>query len=260
MCIIAIGYQVHPQHPLLIAANRDEFYARPTERMHNWQDMPHIWAGRDLEKMGTWLAVSNNGRFAAVTNYRDPQLPIVGEKSRGAVPIAFMNSSVSAQDFAGQLQQERYLYGGLNVLLYDGTELVHYNNVHNVQTIIPPGIHCVSNATLNTPWPKVERLKAAFAETLQTTTAEEALLAILTDPTKAATKDLPATGIPLALEQQLSSIFIHMDGYGTRASTVVRLHQAGWDIIERSFEHGEWTGDVRLKVTKEGNNDDCYNK
>ena len=250
MCIIVIGYQVHPQYPLLIAANRDEFYARPTERMHNWKDMPHIWAGRDLEKMGTWLAVSNNGRFAAVTNYRDPQLPIVGEKSRGAVPIAFMNSSISARDFASQLQQERYLYGGLNVLLYDETELVHYNTVHNEQTIIPPGVHCVSNATFNTPWPKVDRLKEAFAETLQHTTEEEALLAILKDPTTAAAKDLPSTGIPFELEQQLSSIFIDIDGYGTRASTIVKQHQTGWDILERSFVNGEFAGDIRLEVTR----------
>ncbi|MEC1178987.1 NRDE family protein [Metasolibacillus meyeri] len=246
MCIIVLGYKMHPQHDLIVAANRDEFYKRPTKEMEQWEDAPHIWAGRDLEKMGTWLAVSDNGRFAAVTNYRDPRLPLVGEKSRGAVPVDFINSSLNALQFTKQLQEERHLYGAFNVVLYDEENLVYYNTVMNELTIIPPGIHCISNATLNTPWPKVKRLKAAFHETIQTTTEEEALFAILKDTIRADNQDLPATGVPFEVEQKLSSIFIHFDGYGTRASTIVKSTDKGWDIAERSFTNGQRARDVRF--------------
>ncbi|WP_342558679.1 NRDE family protein [Metasolibacillus sp. FSL K6-0083] len=251
MCIIVLGYKVHPAHSLIVAANRDEFYRRPAQAMQNWLDAPHIWAGRDLEKMGTWLAVSNNGRFAAVTNYRDPRLPLTGEKSRGEVPVDFMNTPLSALQFAQQLQKERHLYGAFNVLLYDEENLVHYNTVMDELMIVPPGIHCISNATLNTPWPKVMRLKNAFNETIETTTEDEALFAILKDTIRAEDRDLPATGVPFEMEQKLSSIFIHFDGYGTRASSIVKSTNNGWDIAERSFINGQFAGDVRFEITKQ---------
>ncbi|WP_042476275.1 NRDE family protein [Bacillus ndiopicus] len=253
MCIIVIGYKVHQEHSLIVAANRDEFYKRPTQIMHQWDDAPHIWAGRDLEKMGTWLAVSNNGRFAAVTNYRNPSLPLVGEKSRGEVPVDFINTSLSALQFAQQLQRERHLYGAFNVLLYDEENLVHYNTVMDELTIVPPGIHCVSNATLNTAWPKVMRLKNSFNKTIQTTTEEEALFMILKDTIRANDQDLPATGVPFELEQKLSPIFIHFDGYGTRASTIVKSTENGWAIAERSFTDGEYAGNVYFAIEKKHN-------
>ncbi|MCT6925701.1 NRDE family protein [Metasolibacillus sp.] len=250
MCIIAFAYKMHPQHDLIVIANRDEFYKRPTKELHQWDDALHIWAGRDLEKMGTWLAVSDNGRFAAVTNYRDPRLPLVGEKSRGQVPVNFINSQLSAHQFAQQLQQERQLYGAFNAILYDGEHLVHYNTVLNELMIVPQGIHCLSNATLNTAWPKVERLKANMCETIQTTTEEEALFALLKDTIRAEDQHLPATGVPFEMEQKLSPIFIHFDGYGTRASTVVKSTSNGWDIAERSFTDGQYSNDVRFLIEK----------
>lgn len=241
MCIIAVSFKTHAEFPLIIAANRDEFYVRQTEAAHIWQHAPHILAGRDVEQGGTWLGVSKTGRFVAITNFRNPALPERGTYSRGQIATDFLNSESSAQDFAQHLQQKRHLYGPFNVLLFDGEQLFHYNNIKDTITKMPPGIHGLSNATLNTSWPKVELLKSTFAQVLSNPSfSDEDIFAILTNRTKAPDDTLPSTGIPLALERDLSSIFIHFAGYGTRCSTVIRLMNTQWQFTERTYENSEY--------------------
>lgn len=240
MCILSFSYKTHPDYPLIIAANRDEFYIRPTEPAHIWEDAPHILAGRDAERGGTWLGVSSKGRMVAITNYRDPQLADSGFYSRGQIATDFLQTEVMGAFFAKDLQEKRDLYGPFNVLLYDGDKCIHYNNMTDEITEVPPGIHCMSNATLNTPWPKVELLKEALQKTLEKPDfSDEELFSILSDRTRAADELLPSTGVPLELEQKLSSVFIEFEGYGTRSSTVIRLNEKSWDFTERTYENGQ---------------------
>ena len=241
MCILTFSYKTHPDYPLVIAANRDEFYIRPTEPAQIWEDAPHILAGRDTEKGGTWLGVSSRGRMVAITNYRDPELAETGLYSRGKIATDFLNTEVMAAFFARDLQEKRDLYGPFNVLLYDGDKLIHYNNVVDEITEVPPGVHCMSNATLNTPWPKVESLKASLEKVMENPHfTDEDLFQILSDRTKAEDEQLPSTGVPLELERKLSPIFIHFEGYGTRSSTAIRLNGDSWDFTERTFENGHY--------------------
>ena len=240
MCIIAVSFKMHAELPLIIAANRDEFYVRRTEAAHIWQDAPHILAGRDVEQGGTWLGVSKTGRFVAITNFRDPSLLERRTYSRGQIATDFLNSEESAQEFAQHLQQKRHDYGPFNVLLFDGEQLYHYNNITDTITKMPPGIHGVSNATLNTPWPKVELLKSTFALLLSNPSfSDDDVFTILANRTKAQDAALPSTGIPIELERNLSAIFIHFDGYGTRCSTVIRLTNTQWQFTERTYENSE---------------------
>ncbi|WP_431030003.1 NRDE family protein [Lysinibacillus sp. LZ02] len=241
MCIIAFSYKTHPDFPIIITANRDEFYIRETKTAHIWENAPHILAGRDGEKGGTWLGVSKSGRFVAITNYRNPLLADKGTYSRGQIATDFLNSNERAEQFALNLQVKRDLYGPFNVLLYDGDKLFHYNNMMDEVTEVQPGIHCVSNATLNTPWPKVELLKDHFTKVLMNDAcSDDDLFHILTNKQQASDEALPSTGVPLELERKLSPIFIQFEGYGTRCSTVVRLDKTAWHFTERTFEQGEY--------------------
>lgn len=240
MCILSFSYKTHSDYPLIIAANRDEFYIRPTEPAHIWEDAPQILAGRDTERGGTWLGISNKGRMVAITNFRDPELAETGTYSRGKIATDFLQTEVMAAFFAKDLQEKRDLYGPFNVLLYDGDKLIHYNNITDDITEVPPGIHCMSNATLNTPWPKVESLKAALQKVLdQPDFSDDDLFHILSDKTRAADDLLPSTGVPFELEQKLSPVFIKFEGYGTRSSTVIRLNGDSWDFTERTFKNGQ---------------------
>ena len=239
MCIIAVSFKTHSEYPLIIAANRDEFYARQTEAAHIWQDAPHILAGRDAEQGGTWLGVSKTGRFVAITNFRNPSLPERSTYSRGHIATDFLNSDASAKKFAEDLQHKRHLYGPFNVLLFDGVQLYHYNNIADTITNMQPGIYGLSNATLNTPWPKVELLKSTSATVLSSPSfSDDDLFAVLSNHTKASDKELPSTGVPLELERNLSAIFIQFEGYGTRCSTVLRLTNTHWKFAERAYEQG----------------------
>lgn len=242
MCIIAFQYKTTPEPRLIIAANRDEFYERPTKPAYLWPTTPQIYAGQDERLGGTWMGVSENGRFAAITNYRDPKLDVLKPISRGKIAIDFLCSSDSAQTTAQQLRLQKDEVGPFNALLYDGTIFLHYNNICDELTIIQPGTHTLCNATLNTPWPKTDKLRAQFEATLSNEAwTEEDLFTILQDETKASDRDLPSTGVPYEMEKALSSIFIKLPHYGTRSSTVIQLTQAGVHYAEQTFQKGEPT-------------------
>lgn len=248
MCLIVLAW--HPGHalPLLVAANRDEFHARPTAAMAEWPDAPGLIAGRDLQAGGTWLGIGPEGRFAALTNIRDPQAE-QGSRSRGELPLRFLLGNQGPEAFLNELRREADEYSGFNLLVGDRHALWHFNSHGGKAQALPAGIHGVSNAGLDTPWPKLERAKAALAATLEAPD-EQALFALLADTTKPDDAALPKTGVSLDLERLLGSVFITSPTYGTRASTLLFGYGDGRRrIIERSFgAEGIPIGEARFEI------------
>lgn len=233
MCLILIAWQTHPDYPLVVAANRDEFHARPTAAVGRWENAPAIIAGRDLEAGGTWLGITDTGRFAAVTNVREPGQP-KGRLSRGELTAVFLASDETPADFAEHIDDSAY--SGFNLLLADRQQLCYRSNRDGTVRMLPPGIYGVSNHLLDTPWPKLETAKAGFAHALRALPDTAGLFAILADREIVPDTRLPATGVPLEWERLLSAIFVCSPTYGTRASTVVLRHaDSHARIEERSF-------------------------
>lgn len=238
MCILFAAYDVHPDYRLIIAANRDEFYGRPTERAHFWDDEPTILAGRDLQKMGTWMGMTTRGRFAALTNYRDPVQDTRNKQSRGHIVRDFLTENSEPKDFLIDLQKQRTQYQGFNVLVADDQTLMYYSNVENKIKSLKPGLYGLSNHLLDTPWPKVEKGKAYMKHLLSTrkTIDKEDLFRILADEELVSKEQLPNTGVPIDLEEKLSAIFIQTPEYGTRCSTVITIDREGAvTFTERTF-------------------------
>ncbi|RIA21307.1 uncharacterized protein with NRDE domain [Ectopseudomonas oleovorans] len=246
MCLIVFAWR--PEHPLALrlAANRDEFYARPSAALGEWKEAPGLFAGRDLEAGGTWLGITASGRFAALTNIRDPRQPN-RTRSRGELSADFLRSDMSPQAYLQQVMRSAEQYAGFNLLLGDTTQLWHFNSHEGEARRLESGVYGLSNASLDTPWPKLVQARRA----LQTSTEadDETLMAIMADNRQAADHLLPDTGVGLATERLLSSIFITSAAYGTRASTALALRQDGsWRISERSFgPHGALLGEVSLE-------------
>ncbi|MGB4072632.1 NRDE family protein [Pseudomonas sp.] len=247
MCLIVLAWRPGHAQPLLMAANRDEFYARPSQPLAEWADAPGLYAGRDLQAGGTWLGAGRDGRFAALTNIRDPG-QATGARSRGEIPAAFLRSTLSTEDYLQQLAERPSDYSGFNLLLGDRQQLWHYNSPQRRATALAAGIHGLSNADLDTPWPKLQRAKHALSQTLHAP-QPEALLALLADATQAADEQLPQTGIGLTGERLLSSIFIASASYGTRASTALIVNANGSRLLaERCFgPHGNLLSEVYLE-------------
>jgi len=239
MCVILFAYNVHPEFPLILLANRDEYYDRPTRPAHNWDDSPHIRAGRDLVGGGTWLGVTKTGRFAAVTNYRDPSAP-TGTLSRGRLASDFLGSSDDAENYLTGIRHASSEYSGFNLLVgeigADRTELFYFSNRGGDIKKLESGIYGLSNHFLDTPWPKVKKGKAILTENIGQGFSKEACFELLTDSALAEDADLPDTGIGYEREKQISSIFIQTPGYGTRGSTVLTFdNDFRSDLEERVF-------------------------
>lgn len=247
MCLIVLAWRPGHAQPLLLAANRDEFYERPSQPLAEWLDLPGVIAGRDLQAGGTWLGVGPNGRFAALTNIRDPG-QAQGSRSRGELPVAFLAGSHSVEDFLHHLHEQRRHYSGFNLLLGDNQQLWHYNSLTGRATPLAEGVHGLSNADLDTPWPKLQRAKQALHNGLHEP-QPQMLLKLLADPTRAADAELPQTGIGLTGERLLSSVFIASHTYGTRASTALIVNADGSRVLaERTFgSNGGCLGEVVLQ-------------
>lgn len=246
MCLIVFAWQIRQGYPLIVAANRDEFYARPSLPLAQWQDAPQIVAGRDLEAGGTWLGISREGRFAALTNVRTPGQP-PGRRSRGELPAGFLNSRETTEDYLARIRQHASDYAGFNLLLGDAGQLWYFSPQAGAPRQLQPGIYGLSNANLDTPWPKLQRARQALTDSVERAD-EETLLHLLGCRQLPADQSLPDTGIGLPMERLLSSVFIASADYGTRASTALLLEQDGhFRISERSFgPHGVPLGEVRL--------------
>lgn len=228
MCLILVAWQTHPDWPLVVAANRDEFYARRTAGADFWPENSGILAGRDLEAGGTWLGISRTGRFAALTNYRDPARHRPAAPSRGHLVSGFLTGSCGIDDFLAALSPTDY--NGFNVLLGDLTgngRLVAYSNVSMEKHELAPGVYGLSNALLDTPWPKVGAGKTALEAALTALPDDTGLWRLLRDDTVHPDAALPDTGVPLEWERLLSAAFIRGPDYGTRCSTVLKVGADG---------------------------------
>ena len=232
MCLIVFAYRYHPRLPLVVAANRDEFHARPTRSAQFWssgQQHADLLAGQDLTQGGTWLGLTRSGRFAAVTNIRSPG-SAAGRKSRGNLTSNFLLSNEPATDYLQNLQDSVNDYAGFNLLLGDQNGLYYLNSLSAQIEKISPGIYGLSNATLDSDWPKVILGKAAIRNLLDDGDASiDALTAIMMDREQAPDSQLPQTGIPLELERQLSPSFIvnPQREYGTRCTTAIVIDEQG---------------------------------
>jgi len=237
MCLILFAYKVHPVYQLIVAANRDEFLGRPTAPVHYWEDSPDILAGRDLEKMGTWMGITTIGRFAALTNYRDPKEITEGKRSRGELVADALKYKDNIKDYMIGLTGKKDLYPGYNLLAGDGTDLYYYSNKGQGFLKIEPGIYGVSNHLLNTPWPKVQKGKEAMSNIINGERDElvERLLGILQNSDQAPDELLPNTGVSLEWERKLSPLFIKSDNYGTRSSTVMLMSNQEIQYVERVY-------------------------
>lgn len=245
MCLILVAWQAHPDFPLVVAANRDEFHARPTAPIAPWADAPQVLAGRDLEAGGTWLGITRSGRFAAVTNVREPGAP-QGERSRGRLTAGFLTGDAAPADYAAAI--ETHAYSGFNLLLADRTSLAYRSNRDGAARRLAPGIYGVSNHLLDTPWPKLEAARARFREALQTLPDESGFFDLLADDEIVPDERLPSTGVTLEWERRLSAIFVKSPQYGTRASTLLILRKGGGGVlVERSFDaDARMNGENRL--------------
>jgi uncharacterized protein with NRDE domain len=238
MCLILIAWQAHPDYPLVVAANRDEFFARPAAAAAFWPDAPQVLAGRDLEAGGTWLGVSRQRRFAALTNYREGGRQLVDARSRGALVADFLTSRGSPAAYLSQLESTAAEYNGFNLFVGNGESLAYYSNRGDSQPRwLKPGIYGLSNHLLDTPWPKLTSAKAAFAAALLALPARALFLDLLADQEIVPDTHLPETGVPLAWERILSAVFVRSENYGTRASTLLTIDRDGrTTLLERSFD------------------------
>lgn len=228
MCLIVFAWHVIPDMPLIAAGNRDEFYDRPAKPADWWEDYPQIYAGRDLQGGGTWIGVTREGRFAALTNIRAPSEMRDDAPSRGALVTNFLAGTMSPDEYITELKTQQQEYNGFNLLIGDSKQLVWYSNRGDGDErngkALGPGIYGLSNSLLDCAWPKVVRTKAQFASLLCQGAPEDAYFEMLTDTTCASDCRLPKTGVSIERERLLSAVCIESPDYGTRVSTLVKLN------------------------------------
>lgn len=256
MCLIAFAWRAHPRWRLVLAGNRDEFHARPSAPLARWDDGVVV-GGRDLEAGGTWLGVTDAGRCCVVTNVRDPRDPQLGV-SRGLLATDYLKGGADAATHAQVLQAAAADYRPFNLLTFDVHDAFYLGNrpVPKAQKVTP-GIHGLSNADFNTPWPKTRALMQRLEAWLATQADDDdvaPLFAALADEHRAPDDQLPDTGVGLERERWLSSAFIRGERYGTRASTIVALgHDGRGVIVERRFgPNGREEGETAMSFGGRG--------
>ncbi|MBK7470840.1 MAG: NRDE family protein [Betaproteobacteria bacterium] len=250
MCIALIAHQAHPVYALIIAANRDEFHARPTAAAHWWPE--DVLAGRDLVAGGTWFGVHRTGRVALLTNYRDGAARDPAARSRGELVVTALLGTRPPQRLLSDLLATGENYQGYSLIGGRPGELYCVSNRNWMVKRLPDGVSGLSNHFLDSPWPKVERAKERLREAVRAPAIDPAVLfELLRDKIQAADHELPDTGIGIERERLLSSPFIVGENYGTRSSTVLLMdRQGGVTFIERTFDpQGEPAGDVRQAFT-----------
>ena len=251
MCLILFAHRAQPGVTLQLAANRDEFFTRPAQAAAWWSDHPEILAGRDLQAGGTWLGVTRHGRFAAITNYRDPASRRDDAPSRGALVGDFLLGTTSPREYLEHIAGQAVRYNGFSLLVGHEADVYFFSNRGNGVTAVPAGTHGLSNHLLNEPWPKVRRGKDGVTRLMQQPFAAESYFTLLADERQAPDSELPDTGVGLARERRSSAIRIRDAVYGTRCSTLLRIEDNGTaNFHERSFTaQGEISGTVSYQFT-----------
>ncbi|MDJ0778522.1 MAG: NRDE family protein [Gammaproteobacteria bacterium] len=244
MCLILFALGRHRDYPLVVIANRDEYYARPSRAAHWWDDAP-VFAGRDLQAGGTWLGVDRRGRFAAVTNVREPGGMTPGERSRGELPRDFLAGEREPRAYLAEISARGSEYSGFNLLVGDRAALWFYSNRGGEPIAVEPGVYGISNGAFDEDWPKLASARSELATLLAGSPGEDALLEILTDHRTAPDHALPSTGVPLDVERLLSSRFIRSPDYGTRACSVLLFDNKGEvRFSEHNFVDATHAGEV----------------
>jgi len=252
VCLIALAWRAHPSHRLVVAANRDEYFGRPAAPAEFWDDHRGVLAGRDLEAGGTWLGITLKGRFAALTNYRNPADRKTGLPSRGALVADFLTGDAGPAEYAKRVHKAAALYNGFGLLVGDESSLWFFSNRGGVPQRVPPGIHGLSNHLLDTPWPKVEKAKVRLSALLDKPFDAADAFDLLSDTQRAPAAELPSTGVSLELEEKLSAVrILASGGYGTRCSTVLRFGEDGRaEFHERTWrEDGKAAGTVSFRLS-----------
>ena len=228
MCLIVFAWKQSADTPLLLAANRDEFYARPALAAAWWEEAPHVYAGKDLEAGGTWMGINKQGRFAAITNIRNGEAKKNGAPSRGKIVADFLCDNISPSSYLQTLAAEAKHYAGFNLILGDANDIYWFSNAQQpAAQRLQPGVYGLSNASLDTPWPKVIEAKTQFEKLIQKSASDQDYFELLADTTQAPEHLLPQTGVSLEWERLLSSIHIHSNDYGTRVSSLIKCHADG---------------------------------
>lgn len=237
MCVLFVAWKTREDAPLIVAANRDEFHERPTVPATYWDDAPHLIAGRDLQAGGTWMGVSRNEKWAAVTNLRKPEwMSHKAEKSRGDLVSSFLTGAETPEEAASRIVADRTAYGGFNLLLGDKNTLAYVSREEDTIRMLPPGLYGLSNGSLDEPWPKVANGRRSFAAWASSDLDVADGLLLLRNTDLPPDDMLPSTGVDLSLERLLASIFIDGDTYGTRASTLLIWRKDGNNtFVERTF-------------------------
>ncbi|MDR7131208.1 uncharacterized protein with NRDE domain [Algoriphagus sp. 4150] len=236
MCLVAFSWKSHPTYPLIISANRDEFFERPTQAMHHWES--GFYAGKDMRSGGTWFGIHPNGRWSLLTNYRDFIHQRESKISRGKLVQNFLESQIDPEAYLEEIEQNKALYDGFNLLVSDENRLFYYSNFGEEIKEILPGVYGLSNGLIHDPWPKSQLAKLQLEQLLTQQFDEDNLLEILKSTDTADPALLPFTGIPPEMEIALSSQLVRIEGnYGTVSSTAVLQHKSGFTKLkERTFE------------------------
>ena len=256
MCLFFCAFEIHPTYRLIVAANRDEFYERPSQPADFWPESPDLLAGKDLQGGGTWFGITRSGRLAATTNYRDPRSHRNDAPSRGLLLTDYLLGSADPAGYLEQVRRKAAAYNGFNLILGSTRELYYTSNRKGGVIALTPGLYGLSNHLLDTPWPKVARGKEAFGELLSRggDLDPEALFEILSDRSIVEDRLLPVTGIGLDWERILSARFIVSPVYGTRSSTLLYVDREDRvTFIERNFNSKPGPGEtIRFEFTLTG--------
>lgn len=245
MCLIFLSYKQNKNYPLIVLANRDEFYKRPTQSAHYWEENPNILAGRDLEGGGTWMGVTKKGYMAILTNYRDIANIKSNAPTRGKLVSDYLHGEFNPKEYLLALSKTGSIYNGYSLITGSFDDPWYYSNYQNKVVQLGTGLYGLSNALLNSKWPKIENGKSILTPLLaEVKIDKEALFDAMTNPNLAKEQDLPQTGLPVEKERAISSMFINIDGYGTRCTTLVMVNKFGKvDFTERQYENGQVTGE-----------------
>ncbi|RAI86993.1 NRDE family protein [Algoriphagus yeomjeoni] len=236
MCLVAFSWKNNPKFPLIISANRDEFFDRPSEKIHLWKS--GFYAGKDLRSGGTWMGFHPNGRWSLLTNYRDFSNPRSPKISRGKLVQDWLETNITPEEYLKGIQENQNLYDGFNLLVSDGHKLFYLSNYAPEVLELKPGIYGLSNGLLHDPWPKVELAKTQLKQLTQTAFSTADLLSILKSTETYPKEKLPDTGVPLEMETSLSAQLIRMSGnYGTVSASAVVQHTSGLvQLKQRSYQ------------------------
>lgn len=259
MCLILFSYKNHPRYKLILASNRDEFYDRPTRQLELWDDdrsSETILAGQDEKDKGTWLGITPSGKFSGITNFRSMKSIKHQAPSRGLLVSNYLSGKDSPKEYLETVMESGPVYNGFNLLAGDVHSMYYYSNMKRDILEIEPGVYGLSNAFLNTPWPKIRKGKAEFDKILKDDDEldEKRIFSLLADKNFPPLNELPDTGVGPEWERILSPLFIESDVYGTRTSTIITIeHSSEIKVVEKTFLRNA-TGGFRSEIVSESLN------